>query len=125
MVMPFYLESEAEFNELISISDSLFAVYRNFSDSSNMLAKAAAFSKPILVSNQYLMGRRVIEYGIGIASDEEDANQMMQAIENMPSSKDLTKNFERYRQDFSISTLSEALYEFVNRVTFRAINNGD
>jgi len=54
MVIPHYLESEADFNELISISNILFAVYRNFHDSSNMLAKAAVFNKPILVSNQYL-----------------------------------------------------------------------
>lgn len=123
MVIPRYLESEAEFNELILISNFIFAVYRNFYDSSNMLAKAAVFNKPILVSNQYLMGKRVREYGIGAVSDEEDANQMMQAIENLPLSEDLTKNFERYRQDFSISTLSEALYQFVRTVSIRANNN--
>lgn len=125
MVIPRYLESEADFNELISISDILFAVYRNFYDSSNMLAKAAVFNKPILVSNQYLMGKRVREYGIGAASDEDDANQMMQAIENMPSSEDLAQNFKRYRQDFSIETLSEALYRFVGTASSRALNNAD
>ncbi len=122
LVIPRYLESEIDFNELISISDILFAVYRNFYDSSNMLAKAAIFNKPILVSSRYLMGKRVREYGIGAVSDEEDVNQMMKAIECMPSPEDLSKNFERYRNDFSIKTLSESLNEFVEAVTFR-INN--
>ncbi len=125
MVIPHYLESESNFNELISISDILFAVYRKFHDSSNMLAKAAVFNKPILVSDQYLMGQRVREYGIGIASDEEDINQIMHAIENMPSSEDLAHNFRRYRQDFNIKTLSEALYQFVRTVSSREISNAD
>lgn len=122
MAIPRYLESEADFNELISISNILFAVYRNFDNSSNMLAKAAVFNKPILVSSRYLMGKRVQEYGIGAVSDERDVNQMIKAIECMPSSEDLSKNFERYRNDFSIKTLSESLNKFVEAVTFR-INN--
>jgi hypothetical protein len=71
------------------------------------------------------MGKRVQEYGIGAVSDEEDVNQMIWGIENMPSSEHLAKNFERYRQDFSAKALSKTLYQFVETVSSRALNNAD
>ncbi|NBT59281.1 hypothetical protein EBT16_10915 [bacterium] len=67
-----YLADEKAFNEVIAACDVIFAVYRNFPYSSNMPGKAAHFQKPILVSNRYLMGERVLKYRIGLAVDENE-----------------------------------------------------
>jgi len=48
-IYPDYVKDERVFNEIISISDVIFAVYRDFARSSNMLSKSAYFE------NQYLL----------------------------------------------------------------------
>ncbi len=105
-----YLPDEAAFNEVIAISDVIFAAYRNFAISSNMPGKAAAFEKPILASEGYLMGDRVTEYGIGLAVPENDVNQMYAGLIKLTDEKlDLKNNFASYRQAFSVAALTENL----------------
>ena len=50
-----YLPDETQFNAIINASDIIFAAYKDFTISSNMPGKAAAFDKPILVSTGYLL----------------------------------------------------------------------
>ncbi len=113
-----YLPDEQTFNEVIALSDVLFAVYRRFSISSNMLGKAAAFNKPILVADGYLMGTRVRKYQIGLAVPETDSQAMMQAITELlkpevERSIALSKHFADYRRDFSHDALKEKLNAFI------------
>jgi len=108
-----YLPDEKTFNEIIQLSDVLFAVYRNFKISSNMLGKAAAFDRPILVAKDYLMGQRVTAYGIGLAVPEDDAAQMQTALEKLVREEHVAQmrhSFQSYRKDFSIEALQ---YRFV------------
>ena len=114
-----YLPDEQTFNEVIALSDVLFAVYRQFSVSSNMLGKAAAFNKPILVANGYLMGDRVQKYQIGLAVPETDSNAMMHALTELVKPEDrsvaLPEHFAAYRRDFSYDALKKSLYGFIEQ----------
>ena len=74
------IPDEACFNALIAASDVVFAAYRHFSGSSNLLTKAAAFGRPIVVSSGQCMGRGVEHYGTGIAIAEDDTQACREAI---------------------------------------------
>ena len=105
-----YLPDEAAFNEVIAASNIIFAVYRNFTVSSNMLGKAAAFEKPILVAEGNLMGQRVKQYGIGLAVPENDVEQMYMGLQQLRQNQsNLKNNFEAYREDFSAQALGNHL----------------
>jgi glycosyltransferase involved in cell wall biosynthesis len=111
-----YLPDEAMFNEVIQASDIIFAVYRNFKISSNMPGKAAAFNIPILVAEGYLMGDRVLKYGIGLTVPENDVGAMVGAISTLAhASSSMTTQFEAYRRDFSIQALSERFTDFLKK----------
>ena len=109
-----YLPDERAFNDVIRACDIIFAVYRNFKISSNMLGKAAAFEKPILVADNYLMGRRVIKYGIGRAVSENDSRQMLAAATDLVNNPVPVENFAAYRADFSIDNMRETLMAFLD-----------
>lgn len=49
------IRNEGEFNAVLTACDVLFAAYRDFSGSSNILSKAAHFGKAIIVSRGHLM----------------------------------------------------------------------
>lgn len=104
-----YLPDERAFNDLIAASDLLFAVYRDFRISSNMLGKAAHFCKPILVSDRYLMGERVRQYGIGRAVLEDDATAILAGMEAIAAQPVPKQNFDRYCQHFSSEELAARL----------------
>lgn len=115
-----YLPDEQQFNEVIALSDVLFAVYRKFSISSNMPGKAAAFDKPILVAEGYLMASRVKQYQIGLAVKEDDAAQMLQALTDLSQTQTLRivaqpEHFARYRQDFSHEALKVKFFGFLEQ----------
>ena len=114
LIYPTYLPDERAFNDVIKVADIVFAVYRNFKISSNMLGKAAAFEKPILVADNYLMGRRVIKYGIGKAVPENDSRQMLAAATELLNNPVPVENFAAYRADFSIDNMREVLMAFLD-----------
>jgi hypothetical protein len=115
-----YLPDERVFNEVIAASDILFAVYRKFSISSNMPGKAAAFEKPILVAEGYLMAERVNQYQIGLSVPEEDPKQMLEALEALAAplearTKGRTEHFAAYRRDFSHEALKARFFAFLEK----------
>jgi hypothetical protein len=109
-----YLPDEAHFNEIIQGSDVIFAVYRDFAISSNMLGKAAAFERPILVASGHLMGQRVVQYDIGLAVGQDDIAAMEAALcVLVKPSADRGERFEAYRKDFSIEALGDHFIKFL------------
>ena len=113
MIYPDYLPDEREFNEVISVVDVIFAVYRDFKRSSNMLSKAAYFEKPILVSEAHLMGERVKRYKIGYAVKEDDVDSIRQGLAELESSPDFGDGFKAYRQDFNLDNAAQRLARFM------------
>lgn len=108
-----YLPDERAFNDIIAASDLIFAVYRDFQISSNMPGKAASFRKPILVSDRYLLGERVLHYGIGRAVPEDDATAMLMAMDALAADPVPDCNFVNYCHDFSVEALSTRLEQFL------------
>lgn len=108
-----YLKDDHVFNAVIAVSDIVFAVYRDFRISSNMLGKAAYFRKPVLVSERYLMGSRVLEYGIGHAVAEDDVIAMRDALEALVRNPIPEENFSSYCADFSEERLAQRIDQFL------------
>ena len=108
-----YLADESVFNDIIHHSDIVFAVYRDFSISSNMLGKAAAFQKPIVVADNHLMGLRVAKYRIGLGVSQNDPRGMLAALEQLATQPPGSDCFAHYRQDFSHQALNKQLFDFV------------
>lgn len=104
-----YLPDDRAFNEVIATCDVIFAVYRDFRISSNMPGKAAHFRKPLLVSDRYLIGERVRQYGIGRAVAEDDAKAMLAGMEAIAAEPVPEKNFDLYCQHFSSDELATRL----------------
>lgn len=111
-----YLPDETAFNELIAISDVVWGLYRDFDRSSNVLGKAAAFQRPVIVSNRFLMGKRVKAYRIGAAIAEDMPEAVVAALDELNASPVPAKCFERYAHDFGYPALSRQLDETLLRV---------
>ena len=111
-----YLPDEQAFKELIAISDVVWGLYRDFDRSSNVLGKAAVFRRPVIVSNRFLMGKRVRDYCIGAAIAEDAPEAVVAALDELSASPIPASCFERYIQDFGYPALSRRLDETLMRV---------
>lgn len=116
-----YFEDERELNAVIKSADIIFAVYRDFKISSNMLGKAASFGKPILVSDCHLMGRRVLHYGIGRAVPEDDVVKTLEGLSSIVLNPIRAERFSRFLSDFSQEALAEHLDKFLTKCLQGAI----
>lgn len=109
-----YLPDERDFNAIIAAADIIYAVYRDFKISSNMLGKAAAFNKPIVVAQEHLMGARVRAYQIGIAVPENDASAALNALQSLVARPCDAKCFEAYRADFSAVAFKNNFFNLID-----------
>ena len=75
--------ADAQINAVISVSDVVYAAYKDFPNSSNILTKAAVFKKPVIVSDGYVMAERVREYGLGEVVTEGDAEDVAKTLKRM------------------------------------------
>lgn len=104
-----------QYNSLVKISNIIFAMYNNFYHSSNTLTKAAAFRKPVIVGDGYLMAERVNKYGIGKAVRQGDVEGCISAIEDI--AQDIhghnTNSYDHYYEMHSYNTLAKSLIDFV------------
>jgi hypothetical protein len=107
-----YLADEISFNAMIATADVIFAVYRDFYRSSNMLSKAAYFEKPILVADQCLMGDRVTHYEIGLAVPSNNQEKIQAGLIALVQLQALPTKFARYRAEFNRVEFSRRLTDF-------------
>lgn len=63
---PERIPSEASYNALVRACDVLWAVYRDCPHSSNTIAKAVFFEKPVVVAEGHLMARLTQRYALGL-----------------------------------------------------------
>ncbi len=75
-----YIPDEPSFNALVSASDVLYAAYRNFHHSGNILTKAALFEKPVIVSRGYLMEERVRRFKLGTCIAQDNVAECAAAL---------------------------------------------
>jgi len=92
-----WLESEAMFDTIVQVSDILFAYYRGFKKSSNLLTKGAVYKVPVIVSNEYLMGERVRKYELGYSLSEPQVVELYKQAEwkKFEFNETLRSEFER------------------------------
>lgn len=104
------IPDEYTFNSLIYKSDVVFAVYKDFFGSSNLLTKAAQMKKPVVVAKGHCMGRRVEMFDTGIAIESDDVNACADAITYLCEGEKISNVcFEEYAQKHSISQLELCL----------------
>lgn len=110
-----YIEDECNFNAMLSASNIIFAVYKNFPYSSNMLSKSAWLRRPIIVSDRYQMGEQVLHYGIGRATDENNPKLWLDELTSLRATGIPDEAFSRYNNVFSEEALGNALESFFNK----------
>ncbi len=108
------IPQEPQFNAIVDACDIVYAVYRDFLSSSNLLTKAAIFNKPVVVSNSYCMGERVNRYNIGLTVGENSVAESIAAIMQLSRELDTPgtwnpDRFAAYRQQHSIDQLRLAM----------------
>lgn len=100
------IPDESCFNALIAESDLIFAAYKQFTGSSNLLTKAAAFRKPVIVSRGLCMGRRVEQYGTGQTTGEDNAGECSAAIRSLCTETRMDiQAFARYAHEHEVEKL--------------------
>lgn len=109
LILDQHIEAEAEFNAFINCCNVVWGVYRNFDRSSNILGKAAVFEKPIVVSDRYLLGERVRQAGIGIATDEENPRTILMAMTQLIEQPIATNFYAAYAQKYGEESLAAIL----------------
>jgi glycosyltransferase involved in cell wall biosynthesis len=111
---PKRLADGPEFNAHVAACDVVFAAYLNFPFQSNLLTKAAAFAKPVIVSQGFIMERRTIEYDLGLAVPQDDAEKALQAatalLEEPPA---IRRRYADYLNANSLDELDRFLAKLV------------
>lgn len=114
------IQDEKIFNSYISVCDVVYAAYHNFADSSGILTKAAAFEKPIVVSDGYLMAERVRKYRLGEIIPEGDIRAAGNAIRMLlrQSKKDNSylPDWQGYCEEHSYDHLRKAFSKILSAV---------
>ncbi|WP_071515723.1 glycosyltransferase [Geitlerinema sp. PCC 9228] len=122
-----YIPDEPQFNALINTCDILFAAYENFPYSSNLLAKAAAFEKPIVVSQGYCMGNRVETFEMGATIEEGNVEQCKEALHFLcqqleSDTPKLRFDFAGYRNCHSVAKLDRIFQTILSQKTTREVS---
>lgn len=99
------IADEAVFNGLIRACDVLFAAYEEFPHSSNQLAKAAHFRKPVVVSRGFCMGERVESFRLGMAIEAGNVDEASAAIRTLAGQGMPDPGFDHYLRVHSRANL--------------------
>jgi glycosyltransferase involved in cell wall biosynthesis len=110
-----YLREERDYNTIVAACDVIYAVYSGFNSSSNSLTKAAGLGRPILVTQDTLMGKRVMDSRIGLVAREGDSNDILAALHNLVAKPPGSFDFEQYAKEHSIESLKSVLEKALPR----------
>lgn len=110
------IRTESEFNALVCISDVLFAAYLDFPYSSNMIAKSSVFKKPIIVSDEFLMGEMVNQYSLGITINPRNYQNIIDAIDQIMASNFTEKaKYQKFAEKHSREIFKNRLYQITKK----------
>lgn len=110
------VESELEFNTLLQACDYLYLAYNDFPHSSNLMTKAAAFRKPILVRAGDLMAERVSRFGLGqvvSGPNPVEIHRKLKALEKTT----LQSGFSQFAQIHNSENLKVSLTKILSQIT--------
>ncbi len=77
------IKDEQTLNAVIAQSSVVYAAYTDFPNSSGILTKAAAFERPLIVSDGYLMAERTRAYRLGEVVKEGNMEQIKAALRRL------------------------------------------
>jgi len=80
---PERIPDETGYNALVKSCDVLWAVYRDTPHSSNTLAKAAFFERPVVVADGHMMARQTRDYRLGEVVPLGDPSSLKKALSPM------------------------------------------
>jgi glycosyltransferase involved in cell wall biosynthesis len=110
----------AAFNAVIAACDVLYANYRCFSYSSNILTKAALFQKPVIVSDQFLIAERTAKFQMGWCLPEDDLPALTDYLKRTDraavAAKKEVARFADYRAEHSEARLNSVLDQLIAHV---------
>jgi len=112
------IPEESQFNVLVNKCDVLYAVYQDFSSSSNILTKAAIFKRLVLVANGYYMESIVKEFNLGLSVNETEISKQIEALEILIDQDRFYQNsgfpkFEEYQQLHSVNQLNQSIIDLL------------
>ena len=118
-VLDRYIESEVDFDALFNEIDILFACYKNFDSSANILAKSASFKKPIIVTGGTWIGRLTEQYNLGLTVSDFRIDTLVDAIQKVGEHLDASPNtfgFRDYLEIVSIENLRVNLGQYLTKL---------
>lgn len=103
-----WLEDD-EINWLIQNSSLVIAIYRDFQGSSNVVAKAIAFRKPVVALRDSEIGNRIHRHGVGRLAESLAPREIAQAIESGASESTTIAAFRAFEHEFGGADAVERL----------------
>lgn len=118
------ITNDEDFVAVLNHCDIIYAAYLDFPGSSNVLSYAAFLKKPVIVSEGFLMEKRVKEYGIGLAIPKNEPQKCLAAIDCIVNGvdfdgKQLKFDYESYNRFHSYENLGQIIKNM-----FSSNNNG-
>jgi len=109
------LINDEDYYKTLQEASVIFAVYTDFPYSSNVLSHAAKFAIPVVTQNRYLMGKRVLRFGIGAVANENNEVDIMAALKRAMKLKG-TRQFEKNCKDYIAFQSKQILLEAFQRL---------
>lgn len=107
--LDYYIPNEATFEQLIQLSDILFLHYQDHPFSSNILTRAIAHRKPVIVSQSYIMKKTLERYDWEMAVSDKPCD-IVQAIQTLASHFVIKENkYAEFMRDHSKEQFKAAL----------------
>jgi len=108
-----FISEEKEFNEVISISDFIYAVYKDFEGTSNMIAKSCGLQVPIIINkDSSQMAPVLVEFNLPGSALPRNAKYLINFLEH-ENLHIWTINYEKYNRLYNIKSFQNALKGFV------------
>jgi hypothetical protein len=114
-----YISSETDFDGLVSKIDILFACYRDFDSSANILAKSASFNKPIIVTAGTWIGRLTEQFNLGLTVSNFSIDTLVDSIQKIGKDLELRPQsfgFVDYLEIVSIENLKMNLGQYLTEL---------
>lgn len=120
------IPEDSQFNALVNVCDVIFAAYQRFYHSSNIVTKAAAFGKPIIVSAGGYMEEVVKQYDLGEVIPAEDVGAALAALSKLTTrnvSHERLAGMRAYSTEQSQDKLRQSLLELVEDCMARSAHS--
>jgi hypothetical protein len=114
-----YISSDAEYNYIFSRCDIIFACYKNFEGSANVLTKSSLFSIPLIVNSDSSLAALVDDYNLGLSISPINKDTVVDAIQRLSEKRKThfsSFKFDSYLEITSTSAFAKTLSSYLARL---------